>query len=208
MGTSDLFQKVVHAVQPGICRTCGTPFGTREMVDTGLNGDFCNLPHWDEINHQVNSDVLWERMGAVYFCESCVNNMGELFGMVSAVKAEAMRREIDSLHDQLVVLNDKNLGLEKILDGYRQVSSAGSVINDDLTDRLRTVERTETTESEFGQSVDSQNGDGANSGEPSSDQSDSVEQSSDVSSDYSSKPGEHGVEPINEEQESDSVLGF
>lgn len=116
-------QIVEYPMQPGICRVCGVSYGIRPFVDTSLTGDFCNRPHWNPLTNEPESEVDINLAGAVYFCESCIINMGELVGMMDSIKAQRIRSELEQLQEVVADLTAKNLGLEKIVDGYRDLGA-------------------------------------------------------------------------------------
>lgn len=121
--SSDKFQLVIQPVSPATCRSCGVAFGVRPFVDTALNADFCNLPHWNDDDQEYDHTVNVDMAGAVYFCESCVVNMGMLFDMLPSFKVNEMVAKIE--HQQQVIIEKahKIVALEKILDGYRDLGS-------------------------------------------------------------------------------------
>lgn len=194
MSSSDTFQIVTHPTQPGICRTCGGPFGIRRMVDTGLSGDFCNRPHWNNHTQEVETENDINMAGSVYLCESCIVNMGMAVGMLPEYKVKALREEMAHLEDELEQQTQRNLGLEKIVDGYRVVSVS------DLTGSIGGPTPAELNAQEGSEAnavrglVLAEGLHGANSGESSASESISDEEHTGVSRDDSNEPGKRGDE--------------
>jgi hypothetical protein len=129
MSASDVFQIVTHPASPGVCRVCGVAYGVRRMVDTGLTGDFCNRQHWNQHTQQVETDYDINLAGTIYFCESCVTNMGELIGMLDVPKAKKILEENAELGDALELAKAKILGMEQIINGYHDLGFDDRIID-------------------------------------------------------------------------------
>lgn len=199
MGDSDVFQKVIYPAQPGICRTCGCPFGQRDMVDTGLTGDFCNRPHFNPVTEEVDATVDINLAGTVYICESCVVNMGMVFGMLPEFKRRELIAKVE--HQQSIIIEKarKIVALESIVDGYRSLSTPdpSSVVDVSQPVFARPFAPEKSRVTEQGPTLDSPVSDGTNSGESQVSESDSEQRSDDVSRSVSGEPGESGDESIN-----------
>jgi hypothetical protein len=201
------FQIVIHPIAPGICRGCGTPYGNREMVDTGLNSEGCFRPHWDEHKSEVVQPSADETAGAIYFCESCVINMGELVQMLSYEKARVLSERLEDLEKENAKLERENLGLEKILDGYRTFTGeSGSNARTSVPVNVAQDAEEATEPFTFEQS-DVHAPSGADSGDSEIDESLNLTEHSGLSRDSGSKPGNGGDEPITDEPESNRPTG-
>lgn len=204
MGTSDIFKVVQYPVAPGICRTCGAPYGLRDLVDTGLTGDFCNRPHYNPITEEVDSKVDIELAGAVYICESCVVNLGEVIGMVSVTKADEMRMLIAQWEKLAEDQQTQILGMEKIINGYGDLGVA-SIINNPDTNQLTIDAEQETASVPDNSSVDST---GANLGESEIDESSNSKESSRISASDDNESGKRGDKSDSESSSTGNLLGF
>jgi hypothetical protein len=95
------------------------------MVDTGLTGDFCNRVHYNMHTQEIENDNDVALAGSVYFCESCVVNMGMVVGMLPEYKVKELNEKLKHLEDANEKLQRKILGQEQLLNGYRTLESAG-----------------------------------------------------------------------------------
>jgi len=204
---SDVFKIVTYPFPPGICRVCGVSYGQRDMIDTGLTGDFCNRPHYDPATDSVDSEVDMSLAGAIYFCESCVINMGELVGMLPYGKSDALKKENAMLRDEILKLQQIILGLKEVLSGNDTLRDLISSTRDSFTPSPVSDASDETkTESEipptveadsrieFHGSVSAESSDGADSRDSEIDESFSVLESgpNSVSTDSSGESGGTG----------------
>jgi len=214
MTSLGVFQIVTHPIAPGICRSCGTPYGNREMVDTGLNSEGCFRPHWDEHNSEVVLPSADETAGAIYFCESCVINMGELVQMLPYEKARVLSARLEELEKENEKLSRENLGLEKILDGYRTFTGeSGSNVRTPVPvnvaqDPQEATNYIQNYPDESQLSFEST--DGADSGDSQIDESLNLTEHSGLSRDSRSQSGERGDESITDDPGTKSTggLGF
>ena len=205
-----VLQEVIYPLAPGICRVCGTNFGARRMVDTGLTGDFCNRPHWNPITEEVDAEVDMNLAGTVYFCESCVVNMAMIFGMMPEHKVQEMYQKINKQQETIINQTRKILGLEKMLDAYNTLGSVNTSTSADVesvgdsneSDVITVVETTsEGTLFDPGNTEGSLQGsdaDGTDSGNSEANESSDFEGHDGLSRDLSSKSGNSGDESISD----------
>lgn len=206
-----VFQIVTHPAAPGNCRGCGVPYGVRDMIDTSLSSDFCNRPHWDPVTETVDNEVDINLAGTVYFCESCVTNMAELIGMRDALKVKALENELDELRELAAGLSARNLGLEKIVDGYRDISAlgvselvtvSGSALPENFDDGNSSGS---TSDSPKQEQIVGESSDGSDVGSSETDESTGEQKRERVSRDSGSKSGDSGNDTVDT---SGNVLGF
>lgn len=210
MSGSDRFQLVTVPMAPGICRTCGAPFGMRPLFDTGLSGDFCNRQHYNPHTQEVDADVDINQAGTVYLCESCIVNLGMLVGMLPSYKTKQLKGQVELQREAIANDEKKILGLEQIVDGYHTVSSASLsnpfnaavVVSDAKEDSSESRNSTNSQGQLFGEKSD-----GTDSGESKTGKPVSVSVGPrTVSRDSSSKPGKS--ENKSSGSENEGKLGF
>jgi hypothetical protein len=92
-----------------------------------MDAEFCIKPHFQPENtgsceygytHQVDMELT----GAVYLCTECITAMGTVIGMLGEKQARELVEENARLVNYVKQLEEQNLGMEKIVDGYRTVA--------------------------------------------------------------------------------------
>jgi hypothetical protein len=114
----DKFQIPSTYVTPNECIGCGTS-------DNGnITGESPGML-------DLAKDI--DYYGALYICSRCSLQVGKAFGAITPEQFESMERALKEANEELSQLRRENLGLKKVIDGYREY---GSLVTGDFNSTI------------------------------------------------------------------------
>jgi hypothetical protein len=107
--------------------------GCRKTDNGNLAEPSANGPALTPGMVDLQADIDW--YGSVYICSDCALQVARIFGAISPAEYEGMERDLTNALADLSKLRQENLGLKKVVDGYRDY---GQLVTGDFAASLVT----------------------------------------------------------------------